>query len=63
MEENSKDPFPSDLFTLEQRRQGFIVLHFLGLIYMFVALAIVCDEFFVPSIGIITEEVCFLNAR
>ena len=50
-------PFPADLFTAEQRQNGAIVLHFCGLVYMFVALAIVCDEFFVPSLGVITEVV------
>lgn len=28
----------------------------IGLIYMFIALAIVCDEFFVPSLGVITDK-------
>ncbi|XP_059486292.1 sodium/potassium/calcium exchanger Nckx30C isoform X2 [Neocloeon triangulifer] len=52
-----KDPlFPEDLFTLEQRRQGAVALHILGVIYMFVALAIVCDEFFVPSLDVIIEK-------
>lgn len=27
-----------------------------GLMYMFIALAIVCDEFFVPALGVITEK-------
>ncbi|VDM44729.1 unnamed protein product [Toxocara canis] len=48
--------FPPDQFTLEQRRKGAIILHLIGLIYMFVALAIVCDEFFVPSLGVITDK-------
>lgn len=48
--------FPEDLFTLEQRRQGAVVLHILGVIYMFVALAIVCDEFFVPALDVIIEK-------
>ncbi|XP_052563168.1 sodium/potassium/calcium exchanger Nckx30C isoform X2 [Culex pipiens pallens] len=52
-----KDPlFPADLFTLEQRRNGAVILHILGVIYMFVALAIVCDEFFVPSLDVIIEK-------
>lgn len=52
-----KDPlFPTDLFTLEQRRQGAVVFHIIGVIYMFVALAIVCDEFFVPSLDVIIEK-------
>ncbi|CAK5091909.1 unnamed protein product [Meloidogyne enterolobii] len=50
-----QNPFPADLFTLQQRRRGAVALHFFGLIYMFIALAIVCDEFFVPSLGVITE--------
>jgi len=55
---NSTDEalFPEDLFTLEQRRQGAVVLHVTGLVYMFVALAIVCDEFFVPSLDVIIEK-------
>ncbi|EEB12732.1 conserved hypothetical protein [Pediculus humanus corporis] len=52
-----KDPlFPEDLFTMEQRRQGAVILHIMGVIYMFVALAIVCDEFFVPSLDVIIEK-------
>ncbi|KAG5873386.1 hypothetical protein JTB14_022958 [Gonioctena quinquepunctata] len=52
-----KDPlFPEDLFTEEQRRNGAIILHILGVVYMFVALAIVCDEFFVPALDVIIEK-------
>lgn len=51
------DPlFPKDLFTEDQLRNGAILLHVLGLVYMFVALAIVCDEFFVPSLDVIIEK-------
>lgn len=49
--------FPNDAFSLQQRRHGAIILHFGGLIYMFIALAIVCDEYFIPSLGVITETV------
>jgi len=45
-----------DAFNQEQRRQGAAVLHFIGLFYMFVALAIVCDEFFVPSLEVISDS-------
>jgi sodium/potassium/calcium exchanger 2 len=48
--------FPTDLFTLEQRRHGAVILHILGVVYMFVALAIVCDEFFVPSLDVVIEK-------
>lgn len=49
--------FPSDLFTMSQRRHGAVLLHICGLAYMFVALAVVCDEYFVPALGVITETV------
>ena len=48
--------YPKEIFTLEQRRQGAVILHVIGMIYMFVALAIVCDEFFVPSLEVIIEK-------
>ncbi|RCN26113.1 Sodium/calcium exchanger protein [Ancylostoma caninum] len=51
----TSEQFPSDLFTLEQRRHGAIILHLGGLVYMFVALAVVCDEFFVPSLSVLIE--------
>ncbi|XP_036917793.1 sodium/potassium/calcium exchanger 2 isoform X1 [Sturnira hondurensis] len=58
--ENSTDHdqgnYPRDIFSLEERRKGAIVLHIIGMIYMFIALAIVCDEFFVPSLTVITEK-------
>uniref|UniRef100_A0A3B4B0R6 Sodium/potassium/calcium exchanger 1 n=1 Tax=Periophthalmus magnuspinnatus TaxID=409849 RepID=A0A3B4B0R6_9GOBI len=51
-----KGEYPVDLFSLEQRQHGWVVLHLFGMIYMFVALAIVCDEFFVPALEVITEK-------
>ncbi|XP_020842392.1 sodium/potassium/calcium exchanger 3 isoform X1 [Phascolarctos cinereus] len=55
---NCTDPalheFPSDIFTNEERRQGAVILHVLCAMYMFYALAIVCDDFFVPSL----EKIC-----
>ncbi|KAF2355761.1 Sodium/potassium/calcium exchanger, partial [Trinorchestia longiramus] len=51
------DPlFPPELFTEEQLANGAIFLHVLGMIYMFVALAMVCDEFFVPALDVIIEK-------
>ena len=49
--------FPADAFTEEQQRHGAIILHIIGIIYMFYALALVCDEFFVPSLEVIIEKV------
>ncbi|XP_071743991.1 sodium/potassium/calcium exchanger Nckx30C isoform X5 [Lepeophtheirus salmonis] len=47
---------PDDLFTAEQLKNGAVVLHMIGVIYMFYALALVCDEYFVPSLDIISEK-------
>ncbi|XP_041601591.1 sodium/potassium/calcium exchanger 1 isoform X1 [Vulpes lagopus] len=52
----SKAEYPPDLFSIEERQQGWVVLHIFGMMYVFVALAIVCDEFFVPALGVITDK-------
>ena len=54
--ESRKDEYPDDLFSLEQKQQGAVILHVLGLSYMFLALATVSDEFFIPSLEVITAE-------
>ncbi|XP_076868069.1 sodium/potassium/calcium exchanger 3 [Brachyhypopomus gauderio] len=48
--------FPEDIFTKEQRKRGAVLLHVLCAIYMFYALAIVCDDYFVPSLEKISEN-------
>ncbi|CAL8113425.1 unnamed protein product [Orchesella dallaii] len=50
------DDFPRDLFTREQRLQGYLAVHFVASVYIFYCLALVCDEFFVPSIECICDE-------
>merc|ERR1719348_1679593 len=53
----SVDPmFPPDAFTDEQRASGAIILHILGILYMFLALALVCDHYFVPTLDVIIEK-------
>ncbi|XP_076003096.1 sodium/potassium/calcium exchanger 1-like [Genypterus blacodes] len=52
----SKAEYPEDIFSVEQRQQGWVALHVIGMMYMFVALAIVCDEFFVPALEVITDK-------
>ena len=37
---------------MEQIKKGGFLLYALGLFYMFCALAIVCDEFFVPALEV-----------
>ena len=39
-----------------QLKDGAIILHVMGLLYMFLAIAIVCDEFFVPAIEVIVDK-------
>ncbi|KAJ8308710.1 hypothetical protein KUTeg_013584 [Tegillarca granosa] len=51
--------FPPDAFTNEQRAHGAIVLHFILVIYMFIALAIVCDDYFVASLDKICQKLGF----
>ncbi|KAM8909595.1 sodium/potassium/calcium exchanger 3 isoform 2-T2 [Spinachia spinachia] len=48
--------FPEDIFTAEQRRHGAVLLHVLAAIYMFHALAIVCELYFVPSLEKVSEN-------
>ncbi|XP_061079717.1 sodium/potassium/calcium exchanger 3-like [Conger conger] len=46
--------FPTDLFTHKERTEGAVALHVLCAVYMFCALALVCDDYFVPSM----EKIC-----
>uniref|UniRef100_A0A493T9L2 Solute carrier family 24 member 4 n=1 Tax=Anas platyrhynchos platyrhynchos TaxID=8840 RepID=A0A493T9L2_ANAPP len=48
--------FPEDVFTNKERQQGGVLLHIIAALYMFYALAIVCDDFFVPSLEKICEK-------
>ncbi|XP_007560671.2 sodium/potassium/calcium exchanger 3 [Poecilia formosa] len=46
--------FPTDFFTNKERTEGAVALHVLCTVYMFCALALVCDDYFVPSL----EKIC-----
>lgn len=46
--------FPPDLFSHEARAKGGVIVHVLVVFYMFYALAVVCDDYFVASL----EECC-----
>ena len=48
------DDFPKDIFTPEQRLKGAIIFHIATSLYLFVALAVVCDKYFVPAV----EKIC-----
>lgn len=45
-----------DSVCLKKGREWMVILCIAGVFYMFVALAIVCDEFFVPSLECFVEE-------
>jgi len=46
---------PPEAFTAEQKSNGAIILYIIGVLYMFLALAIICDEFFVPALEVMVE--------
>ncbi|XP_052360839.1 sodium/potassium/calcium exchanger 2-like, partial [Oncorhynchus keta] len=48
--------YPEDLFTVDQRRQGWVTLHILGMVYMFVSSPSSVTKFFVPALGVITVK-------
>uniref|UniRef100_A0AAV2KAT1 Sodium/calcium exchanger membrane region domain-containing protein n=1 Tax=Knipowitschia caucasica TaxID=637954 RepID=A0AAV2KAT1_KNICA len=48
--------FPKDFFSSEERKSGAVLLHIVATLYMFLALAITCDEYFVTSLEKICEK-------
>ncbi|CAF3977014.1 unnamed protein product [Adineta steineri] len=48
--EPSINEFPDDLFTQSQRRSGAIIFHLIACIYIFIAIAIVVDEYFIAAL-------------
>ncbi|XP_056872925.1 sodium/potassium/calcium exchanger 4 isoform X2 [Takifugu flavidus] len=48
--------FPDDLFSNQERKKGAVLLHIVAALYMFLALAIICDEYFVPALEKICEK-------
>ena len=44
------------MFDLDRLRHGAILFHIVGILYMFYALALVCDEFFLPSLDVIADK-------
>ena len=50
------EEFPKSFLTHEERHNGGFLMHFVVAIYMFVAVAIVCDDFFVPSLELLCDK-------
>ena len=46
----SVEEFPRDFMTIERKKAGGIVFHVAVAIYIFAALAVVCDDYFVSSL-------------
>ncbi|XP_041951823.1 sodium/potassium/calcium exchanger 4 [Alosa sapidissima] len=59
-EKNCTEPaireFPGDMFSNDERKSGAVLLHITAALYMFLALAIVCDDYFVMSLEKICEK-------
>lgn len=49
------DDFPADIFTRTQRQAGAVVFHIVVSLYLFLALAVVCDKYFVPAVEKISQ--------
>lgn len=47
--------FPEDIFTQEQRQRGFVLIHIFATAYFCLVLAVICDQFFVPTLEVIAE--------
>lgn len=53
---DSIDSFPDGIFTDEQLRQGAFLLYVVFGIYTFTLLAIVCNDYFIPCVELICED-------
>ncbi|XP_053318669.1 sodium/potassium/calcium exchanger 5 [Spea bombifrons] len=48
--------FPGGFFTDQERKDGGIIIHFIIILYMFLAVSIVCEDYFIPSLEVISER-------
>lgn len=48
--------FPAGFFTVQERKDGGLVIYFMLIFYMLLAVAIVCDDYFLPSLEVISER-------
>ncbi|XP_078572563.1 sodium/potassium/calcium exchanger 5-like isoform X2 [Branchiostoma floridae x Branchiostoma japonicum] len=52
---NAIQEYPKDVFTEQQLKSGAVILHVLCSVYMFLGTAIVCEDYFMPSLLIIAD--------
>ncbi|XP_038139315.1 sodium/potassium/calcium exchanger 5 isoform X1 [Cyprinodon tularosa] len=48
--------FPEGFFTVQERKDGGLVIYFMIIFYMLLAVSIVCDDYFLPSLEVISER-------
>ena len=52
------EQFPQPLMNKKARQSGGLIIHIAVALYMFLGLAIVCDDYFVPALDRISEGGC-----
>ncbi|XP_078659023.1 sodium/potassium/calcium exchanger 5-like [Branchiostoma floridae x Branchiostoma belcheri] len=55
LRKNAIDEYPKDVFTVKQLKSGAVILHVVCSVYMFLGTAIVCEDYFMPSLLIIAN--------
>nr|XP_055030122.1 sodium/potassium/calcium exchanger 5 [Misgurnus anguillicaudatus] len=48
--------FPEGFFTVQERKDGGVLIYFIIIVYMLLAVSIVCDDYFLPSLEVISES-------
>ncbi|KAM9765754.1 sodium/potassium/calcium exchanger 5 [Menidia menidia] len=48
--------FPEGFFTVQERKDGGLVIYFMLIFYMFLSVSIICDDYFLPSLEVISER-------
>jgi hypothetical protein len=56
------EQFPKGFSTHKQRVHGLVLFHFFIAFYMFIALSIVCDNYFVPALESICQGI-YINTK
>lgn len=53
--------FPEGFFTVQERKDGGLVIYFMLIFYMLLAVSIVCDDYFLPSLEVISERKFYIT--
>ncbi|XP_042631621.1 sodium/potassium/calcium exchanger 5 [Cyprinus carpio] len=48
--------FPEGFFTVQERKDGGILIYFMIIFYMLLSVSFVCDDYFLPSLELISER-------